>query len=385
MKTIVTKFKETEIGIIPEEWDVVKLGDLIEKIVDNRGKTPPLVQSGYELLEVNSIKAGNRSPDYSEVEKFVDEQTHKSWFRTGHIMKNDLIIPTVGTIGNLAIAPDNRGSIAQNLIALRIKQENDPNYLYYLLSSANYKEKLFNLDIGGVQPSIKVPHLMNLEIPLPKYNEQKQIAEILSSLDDKIELNRKINENLEKLISDIFKEWFVDIIVELPRGKFGDLVEITSGKRPEEKNDTMTEDFIIPLLGASSTMGYVKEYLYNEQILVTGRVGTHGIIQKVDYPCWPSDNTLVIKSKFLEFAYQVMKDFDFSSLNRGSTQPLITQGDLKNIEIGIPEKTMLEKFEEMTAPFVKRARNNNEENQNISKIRDSLLPRLMSGKIRTKI
>ncbi len=133
MKNTATKFKETEIGLIPEEWGIFRLGDVVEKVVDNRGKTPPLAQNGYELLEVNSIKANHRSPDYSEIEKFVDEVTYKNWFRTGHILRNDLVIPTVGTIGNLAISLEDRGSIAQNLIALRLSGDMNPNFVYYLL------------------------------------------------------------------------------------------------------------------------------------------------------------------------------------------------------------------------------------------------------------
>jgi len=77
-------------------------------------------------------------------------------------------------------------------------------------------------------------------------------------------------------------------------------------------------------------MGYVNEALYNEPIIVIGRVGTHGIVQRFNTQCWPSDNTLVIKSNHYEFAYQILKGIDYRALNRGSTQPLITQTDIKN-------------------------------------------------------
>lgn len=206
---IVTK-KITEKKHSLNDWSTFKLGDLVEKIVDNRGKTPPIVFSGYELLEVNAIKSNSRTPDYSEVEKFVNEDVYKNWFRTGHIQKYDIIVPTVGTIGNVSISLQDRGSVAQNLIALRLNKKCDPLFVYYLLSSPQYKENILNLDIGGVQPSVKVPHLLNLEILIPDYIEQKQISEIISSIDDKIELNQQIIVNIEKLASVLFKQWFVD-------------------------------------------------------------------------------------------------------------------------------------------------------------------------------
>jgi len=125
-----TKFKQTEIGEIPEEWQIRKISDLAEKIIDNRGKTPPLSPSGYELIEVNAILEDQKMPDYSLVRKYVDENTYKTWFR-GHVQDKDILLPTVGTIGNLAILNETRGAIAQNLIGLRIiAKEADPEYIY---------------------------------------------------------------------------------------------------------------------------------------------------------------------------------------------------------------------------------------------------------------
>lgn len=104
---------------IPNGWKMTTLGEVAEKIVDNRGKTPPITIFGFELLEVNTISENQRTPDYSKVTKFVDEKTFKSWFRTGVILENDILIPTVGTTGNISFSNVARGSIAQNLIALR--------------------------------------------------------------------------------------------------------------------------------------------------------------------------------------------------------------------------------------------------------------------------
>ena len=188
----------------------MKLKKIVEKVIDNRGKTPPLVDNGYELLEVNAVNESSRTPDYQKVRKFVSKDTYENWFRTGNITYNDILIPTVGTIGGCCISKQERGSIAQNLIALRInKQIADPDYIFYYFRTSFFKKELLNLDIGGVQPSIKVPHLLNLEISLPPLSEQKRISSILSSFDNKIEQLKKENNILEDIAQSIFKEWFV--------------------------------------------------------------------------------------------------------------------------------------------------------------------------------
>lgn len=392
----VAKFKETAVGTIPEEWDVVKLGDVVEKIVDNRGKTPPIIQNGYELLEVNSIKSGHRSPDYSEVEKFINEETYRSWFRTGHILKNDLIIPTVGTIGNLAISLENRGSIAQNLIALRINKKNNPAFIYYILSSPNYKEKLLNLDIGGVQPSIKVPHLINLEIPIPETLEQKQIAEILSSLDDKIELNRKINTNLEKLASVLFKKWFVDIGDELPKGwrmgTFGEAVTNFDSKRiPLSSREREKKQGSCPYYGATSIMDYVNDYIFDGTYVLLGEDGSvvkedgKPFVQYVSGKIWVNNHAHVLigKNGFSTEHVKVFLDqVDVMPFITGAVQPKLNQTNMNMIPMIIPDKKTLTRFNEMLSGFFGMILENKSQIKNLETVRDFLLPRLMSGKIK---
>ncbi|MDV4192655.1 restriction endonuclease subunit S [Lactococcus lactis subsp. lactis] len=168
---------------------------------------------------------------------------------------------------------------------------------------------------------------------------------------------------------------------QVPNGLLGDLASVSSGKRPPIKvsERTATED--IPILGAASIMGYTSKSLYSEKILVTGRVGTHGIIQRYNRPCWPSDNALVLKSDDYELVYQNLLSIDFSSMNRGSTQPLITQTDLKNVAIYIPTQIELSDFEDTVGTIMQQYESNIVENESLVQLRDSLLPKLMSGEI----
>ena len=124
-----------------------------------------------------------------------------------------------------------------------------------------------------------------------------------------------------------------------------EIATVETGKRPIIKEPNQNSEYNIPIIGASSIMGYTNVILFNEPILVIGRVGTHGIVQPIFDNCWASDNTLIIKTKYYSFLYNVLKNIDYASINKGSTQPLITQTDIKNTQIYIPDATTLDKFE----------------------------------------
>lgn len=174
-----------------------KLKELLSHVVDNRGKTPPVSNDGFDLLEVNAVSEIWKFPQYQVVRKHVSEEVYNTWFRSGHPIEGDILVPTVGTLGAVAYMNKNNCCIAQNIIALRANEEVcDSNYLYYILCNPTTRKSLLNLDIGGVQPSIKVPHLLELELMLPDVDTQKKISKVLSLLDDKIALNTELNNNL---------------------------------------------------------------------------------------------------------------------------------------------------------------------------------------------
>ena len=187
-----------------------------------------------------------------------------------------------------------------------------------------------------------------------------------------------VNHHLAQMTQAIWAERFGE---REPSGTLEDIANITSGKRPLYKQTEYSDNAKVPLIGASSIMGYTNAVLYDEKILVTGRVGTHGIIQRYSRPCWASDNTLVIKSEFYEFTYQQLCMVDFRNMNCGSTQPLITQTDLKNVPIFLPAGDELREFEKLAGAIMERYESNNLENESLATLRDTLLPRLMSGEI----
>ena len=268
-----------------------------------------------------------------------------------------------------------------------------PVFFYYL----HQLENLSILNSGSAQPQITIESLTKYSFRIPSLEDQRRIASILSSLDLKIELNNKINVDLEEMAQAIFKNWFVDF-EPFKDGKFvdselgmipegwkvgclGDIAEITSGKRPPKKSKDKTKELFIPLIGASDIMGFTSDVLYERPILVIGRVGTHGVVQRFQEKCWPSDNTLVIESSYYNYVYQLLKGIDYSAINRGSTQPLITQTDVKNTDVIIAPENVLKEYESITSTLFSKHRANIKENSRLSTLRDTLLPRLMSGEL----
>ena len=316
-----------------------------------------------------------------------------------YILKhNDLIVTMTDlskegdTLGYCAKIPDNKNKIYlhnQRIGLLEFKSDKIiKDFLYWYMRTKHYQRTVVSSCSGSVIKHTSPSRICEIEIPIPPLEIQEKIAKVLSSLDDKIELNNKINQNLEQQTQAIFKSWFVDFEPfggKMPEdwriGKLGELVEITSGKRPQLKQVDKDNKFDIPIIGASNIMGYTNAVLYNEPILITGRVGTHGIINKYNKQCWPSDNTLVIKSEYYEYIYQQLKRVNFAGLNRGSTQPLITQKDLFDVPIVIPSFQEIKEYEQFATQLNVYQDNLIAENEKLKQLRDTLLPKLMSGEI----
>ncbi|MBI2046158.1 MAG: restriction endonuclease subunit S [Parcubacteria group bacterium] len=201
-----TKFKETKIGQIPESWSMVSVSEVVKKIVDNRGKTPPLASDGIGIIEVNAIDSSQKYPNYLKISKYVSQETYNSWFRSGHPEKGDILIPTVGTVGVAVIMNENKGCIAQNIIAVRVKDTILPDFFYYLVISPLFVDQIRKVLMGAVQPSLKVPHMLAFNIPLPAKPEQQKITEIFSAVDEKISVNKKLKEKLTLLKKGLMQD-----------------------------------------------------------------------------------------------------------------------------------------------------------------------------------
>lgn len=192
-----------------EPWEQRKLGELVSKAIDNRGKTPPTQEKGiYPLLEVGSI--GGYSPDYSKVNKYVDDDTYNTWFRA-HLKENDILFSTVGNTG-LATLMDNfeGATVAQNIVGFRAKESAVPEFLLQMFKLPSNLKKAKSIEMGAVQPSIKVSQLIHVEYHIPtSKEEQAKIGAFFKRLDDTIALLQEKIAHLKVLKNTLLNKMFI--------------------------------------------------------------------------------------------------------------------------------------------------------------------------------
>ena len=207
-----------------------------------------------------------------------------------------------------------------------------------------------------------------------------------------VERARAYLDRMDPEIAALFPDRFVDSeLGEIPAGwkvrALGELAEVTSGKRPQLRLPTATNVAKVPVWGGNGPMAFTSDPLIDQTVLITGRVGTLGSVFRVASPCWPSDNTLIVKPRHrqaFEFLFFHMQRIDFVALNRGSTQPLLTQTDIKAQRLIIPSSTILERYRTSAAVWYARLDKAGHEIQRLSMLRDTLLPKLVSGEIRVR-
>ncbi|HET7613387.1 MAG TPA: restriction endonuclease subunit S [Gemmatimonadaceae bacterium] len=305
--------------------------------------------------------------------------------------------------------------INNNAAGIRGRRGTDTQFLYYWMQNFDFTQ----IREGSGQPYISDRTLKAQVVDLPPFREQCAIAEILGTLDDKIDMNRRMSETLEAIARALFKSWFVDFdpvrakaegrdpglprpiadvfpsrfknseLGEIPEAwslsVVGDLAEVQSGRRPGSRIDAQPAAGSVPLWGGNGRMGYVPAPLVDYPIILTGRVGTLGSLFRVTSPCWPSDNTLFLRphrQQLFEYLFLSVELVDLPGLNRGSTQPLITQGDLKAQLLVVPNHEVINLFHDVVRRLYVRVDAATEESDTVGMLRDSLLPKLISGELR---
>jgi type I restriction enzyme, S subunit len=194
-------------NILLNDWNTYYLENCMEAIIDYRGKTPKKTKYGIPLVTAKVVKSGIILP----VSEFIAEKDYDSWMQRGIPQKGDIVMTTEAPLGEIAQLDNRKIALAQRLITLRGKKDFLDNlYLKYLMQSQFVQNQLRARASGTTVTGIKQSELRKLELLVPPFPEQRAIAHILGSLDDKIELNRKMNETLEAMAQALFKSWFVD-------------------------------------------------------------------------------------------------------------------------------------------------------------------------------
>lgn len=378
---------------IPEEWKKVKLGECVDIGSSKRIFYKEYVNKGipfYRSKEIIEKYIGkNISTDLFITEEKFDEIKEKF----GAPKKGDLLLTSVGTLGIPYVVNQYDKFYFKDGNLTWFKNFNKSLYnifLYYWILSPIGRNELEMSSIGSTQAALTIKGLKNLEIHLPPLSEQKTIASVLSSLDDKIDLLHRQNKTLEAMAETLFRQWFVparasELHAGGEEGKLGEIIGISSGKGLKKKEYVKNGPY--PVLGANGEIGRTDKCLFGEKLIFTGRVGTLGKIFISTGKVWLSDNTLIIKPKedYFYFVYFLLKNVKLEEYNVGSTQPLIRQSDIKGIEILLPKKEQLYNFEAEADLFFKKIQNNQLQIRILKQLRDALLPNLMSGEVRMKV
>jgi type I restriction enzyme S subunit len=376
------RFKETEIGLIPEDWDFKVFSDIVDIFGGGTPKTTVPEYWDGEIPWLSVVDFNNDFRTVYETEKKITNLGLEN-SSTKLLKKGDLIISARGTVGAIAQLGKSM-AFNQSCYGLRAKNGFKNDFVYYLLKfSLNILKQTTH---GSTFDTITRNTFDLLKIPIPTPKEQYNIANILSTIDDKIEINNQINKNLEHIVEIFFQEniinyWQNESPKDWKIANLSELITITSGKRPKIREEKENEEFSVPVIGASSIMAYTNEFIYNEPLILIGRVGTLGIVQRINFKSFPSDNTLVIKSKYYEYVFQILKKINYGMLNVGSTQPLITQTSIKDFEVIIPPENILTNFEEFSKTIYHEIYKNQIENKRLIELRDVLLLKLISGQI----
>lgn len=271
-----------------------------------------------------------------------------------------------------------------------------PEYARYLFRDVNFRREVYQVATGDIRFNISQESLANIEIEIPDVAIQKEIAEILMTLDDKIELNLQMNQTLEAMAQAIFKEWFVDfkfpnfdgvLLDGLPKGwrmgNLGDIILFKNGKSSPERN----ENGRFPVYGANGIIGFADVSNADKNITVVGRVGSFcGSTYFEQKKSWVTDNAIITKSKVesTTFIFLILKSLQLNNFRAGSGQPLLNQSILSGITTIIPNKEFYLEFEKNVLPIFEKIEMNNQHIIYLTQTRDALLPKLMSGKLEVK-
>jgi type I restriction enzyme S subunit len=398
----------------------VRIEQCLEGVVDNRGKTPPLRETGIELIEVNAFVKGRKFPDFTRIRKYVSEDTYATWFRDGHPKSGDTLITTVGAIGRVAFVNKERGCIAQNVIALRPKTDViDPDFLFYYLSSADIQRRLNSLNIGVAQPSLKVPHLLALDVELLPLPIQRRIAGILSAYDDQIENNQRRIKILEEMTRSLYREWFIlfrfpghdkvkmvsSPVGPIPLGwevkKLSEVANVNRAQINPRKppGEVLYIDIssvspgqinAVTMYPFAEAPGRARRIVQHGDIIwscVRPNRRSHALVMQPDLNTITSTGFAVLTATKVPFTflYLVTTSDDFVTFltnnATGAAYPAVTAKTFEDAVLLIPPTQLLKQFGEATIPTAEQIHILQRQTQNLRRTRDLLLPRLLSASV----
>jgi len=363
-------------------WKMYKLGDLCTDI--NYGYTASANENpvGPKFLRITDIV-----PQRVNWESVPFCEISKSDFIKNKLEKGDIVIARTGaTTGYNYMFNDNVEAVfASYLIRYRINQQIAlPEFINYSLKSEFWKGFVEGIMSGSAQPGANAKMFAEFELKLPPLFEQCIISQIPRSLDDKIDLLHRQNKTLEQLAETLFRQWFVEESVK--NGKLGAVLDLVYGKTLKEETRSGNG---YPVIGSSGVVGFHSEYFVEAPGIVIGRKGTLGKVNYQFENFYPIDTTYFVKSKIgsvgLFYEYFLLKTLNLEEMNSDSAVPGLNRDIALSSEINIAPIEKIKEFNRLCAMYFLKIKSNQTQIQSLTKMRDTLLPKLMSGEVKVAI
>ena len=396
------------------KWKELTATEYCSKIADGTHDSPKRQNFGKYLITSKHIKG--HSIDFDNA-YFISEDDYQKIIKRSKVDKWDVIISMIGEYCGFCYVEDSNFTdyAVKNVGIFKVGERIKSLWLYYYLTSPDGKAQLKSIRAGSSQPYVSLGALRDLIIPVPSIEKMEEIVSILSSLDRKIELNNKINADLEEMAQAIFKNWFVDFepfkdgkfvdseLGMIPKGwKVGTLTEIASymnglamQKFPPENNEDSLPVLKIKELGqgfcgtdSDRCSCNIKDEckIHNGDVIFSwsgtllvdvwcgGDCGLNQHLFKVtskDYPKW----------FYYYWTKHHLQEFIHIAKDKAVTMGHIKRGHLEEAMVAIPDNDSMEKAHELFEPILSKMISLRLENSRLSLLRDTLLPRLMSGKL----
>lgn len=402
--------------VMYSRWKEHILEDVVEKFIDYRGKTPTKTTSGIPLITAKIVKDGK----LLYPNEFIAAEDYDTWMTRGYPEINNVILTTEAPLGEVALIKDKNVALAQRIITIQTKNELcNSIFLKYYFQSDIGKNVLQARASGSTVEGIKSSELKKIKISLPPISDQSSIAEFLISLDDKIDLLNRQNSTLEQLAETLFRQWFVEEAeeswgiatlaehTEVFRGlsyKGSGLTDSSNGL-PMHNLNSVYEFGGYKSDGIKYYKGeYRERHLVNAgDIIVTNTeqgheyrligfpgivpssFGTVGLFSQHIYKLVPLKDTY-LTNQFLYYLLTTpsVREQIIGATN-GSTVNMLAIDGLQRPEFKLPPKQQVKEFSAIITNYWKKKESNHSQIETLTKLRDTLLPKLMSGEIRVDL